>query len=145
MRHIQRRRKRAAALTVTILALAASACATTTGSPADANTARVFINDQEIPTDFTVDCKQLSWLWTIETLPKEPGFTAIVQTGATIEPKVMRIRDLTGFTGAAQAEATDTKASIDGTVFHFSGTAHGSFADRPTKPAEVHYRMDAHC
>lgn len=145
MRHIQQRAKRVTAHVVTMLALAAAACTTTTGSPADANTARVFIDGREIPTTFTVDCTQLSWLWTIETLPKEPGFTAIIQTGGTVGPKVMRIRDLTGFTGAAQAEATDAKASIEGTAFHLSGTAHGSFADRPTKPADVHFRMEAHC
>ncbi|CRZ14525.1 hypothetical protein BN2156_01375 [Mycolicibacterium neworleansense] len=127
------------------LGLVASACATPTGSPADAHTARVVINNQEMPTTYTVQCTQLSWLWTIETVPQEPGFTAIVQTGGTVEPKVMRIQGLTGFTGSAQAQAPDTQASIEGTTFHLSGTAHGSFADRPTKPADVQYRVEAHC
>ncbi|MFV8052200.1 lipoprotein LpqH [Mycobacterium sp. 48b] len=128
-----------------VVALAAAACAAPTGTPSDTHTARVFINDHEMPTTYKVDCKQLSWLWTIETEPQTPGFTAIVQTGGTVEPKVMRIRDLTGFTGGAPAGASDTRASIDDAKFHFSGTAHGSFADRPTKPAEVRYRVEAHC
>jgi hypothetical protein len=130
---------------VVALAASVSACAAPAGSPADANTARVFIDDQEMPTSYKVQCTQISWLWTIETEPQTPGFTAIIQTGAAVEPKVMRIRDLTGFTGSALAEASDTQAGIDDTKFHFSGTAHGSFADRPTKPAEVRYRVEARC
>ncbi|MGW4096122.1 lipoprotein LpqH [Mycobacterium sp. NPDC004974] len=145
MRRTQQRMRWAAAPTAMVVALAASACAAPTTSPADANTARVFIDNQEMPTSYKVQCTQLSWLWTIETEPQTPGFTAIIQTGATIEPKVMRLRDLTGFTGSALAEASDTHASIEGSAFHLSGTAHGSFADRPTKPAEVQYRMEAHC
>lgn len=130
---------------VVALAASASACAAPAGSPADANTARVFIDDQEMATAYKVQCTQISWLWTIETEPQTPGFTAIIQTGASVEPKVMRIRDLTGFTGGALAEASDTQAGIDDTQFHLSGTAHGSFADRPTKPAEVRYRVEARC
>ncbi|MDF3336096.1 lipoprotein LpqH [Mycolicibacterium septicum] len=147
MRHTQQRVRWPAARTAMVVALAASlsACAAPAGSPADANTARVFIDDQEMPTSYKVQCTQISWLWTIETEPETPGFTAIVQTGGTVEPKVMRIRDLTGFTGSAQAGAPDTQVGIDNTKFHFSGTAHGSFADRPTKPAEVRYRVEARC
>ncbi|WP_241177887.1 lipoprotein LpqH [Mycolicibacterium nivoides] len=147
MRHTQQRVRWAAARTAMVVALAASAsaCAAPAGSPADANTARVFIDDQEMATAYKVQCTQISWLWTIETEPQTPGFTAIIQTGASVEPKVMRIRDLTGFTGGALAEASDTQAGIDDTKFHLSGTAHGSFADRPTKPSEVRYRVEARC
>ncbi|WP_234706104.1 lipoprotein LpqH [Mycolicibacterium setense] len=130
---------------VMVLALFASACAAPAGPPADANSARISIDNQELSRAFQVQCTQRSWLWTIETLPEEPGFTAIIQTGATVEPKVMRLRDMTGFTGSTPVEGSDAQASIDGTTFHVSGTAHGSFADRPTKPAEVQYRMEAHC
>lgn len=130
---------------VVALAAAASACAEPTGIPAGSHTARVFIDDQEMPTAYPVQCTQTSWMWTIETEPQTPGFTAILQAGGSVEPKVMRIRDLTGFTGSAQAEAPDTHAGIDNTTFQFSGTAHGSFADRPTKPAQVRYRVEAHC
>ncbi|WP_074132963.1 lipoprotein LpqH [Mycolicibacterium houstonense] len=127
------------------IGVVASGCATETGISADAYTARVLINNQEMPTTYSVQCTQQDWFWTIETLPPAPGFTAIVQTGGTVTPEVMRIRDLAGFTGSSPDEATDTQATIDGTTFHMSGTAHGSFNDRPTKAAEVKYRMEAHC
>ncbi len=130
---------------VVATALAVSACSTPTGTPNDAFTARVMINNQEMPTTYTVDCTQLSWLWTVETLPKTPGFTAIVQTGAAVEPKVFRIHNLAGFTGSSWNAVSDARAAVDGTTFHVSGTAHGSFDNRPTKPADVHFRMEAHC
>ncbi|WKG06297.1 lipoprotein LpqH [Mycolicibacterium sp. HK-90] len=143
MRHI-RQHMQAVAATIA-MGVVVSGCATDTGTAADAFTARVVINDQEMPTTYSVQCSQQGWFWTIETLPPAPGFTAIVQTGGTVTPEVMRIQDLAGFTGSSSEEATDTQASIDGTTFHMSGTAHGSFADRPTKAAEVRYRMEARC
>ncbi|MBN3454325.1 lipoprotein LpqH [Mycobacterium sp. DSM 3803] len=146
MRHLAKERVRlVAARTAAAAALAASACATASTPPADSHTARVFINGEEMPTTYSVECRQLDWFWTIDTLPKEPGFTAIVQTGATVTPKVMRIRELAGFTGSSGEGAPDTEARVEGTTFRVSGTAHGSFADRPTKPAEVEYRMEARC
>ncbi|MEV0670200.1 lipoprotein LpqH [Mycobacterium sp. NPDC050441] len=145
MRHIQQRVRRVTARTVSVGALALSACAAATGIPADAYTARIFINDQQLPTTFSVLCTQQSWLWTIESQPEAPGFAAIVQTGATVEPKVMRLTDLEGFTGSSANVTSPADAGIDGTTFHISGTARGSFADRPTRPAEVQYRVEARC
>lgn len=125
-------------------AAAASACASPTDVPAGAMTARVVIDNQETHTTYPVDCTQRGWLWTIETLPQTPGFTAIVETGPAVEPKLMRIHDLAGFTGSA-ADASLTGAEMDGTTFRVSGTAHGAFADRPTRPTEVPFKIEAHC
>lgn len=145
MRHIQQRVRRAATYTVMIGTLAASACAAPTKAPADANTARVYLNGQERPTTFPVLCTQRSWLWTIETMPEAPGFTAILQTGATIEPKVMRLTDIAGFTGSSANVTAPADAGIEGTTFRVSGTARGWYADHPTRPTEVQYRMEARC
>lgn len=141
MRHIQRR---VAAGTLVLTVLAVSGCAANTDLPANAYTARVVLGSEKLPTIYSVHCTQTNWFWTIETEPKAPGFTAIVQTGADVKPKVVRIRDMTGFTGSSP-EASGMQASIEGTTFRISGTAHGSFADRPTKPAEMQYRVEAHC
>ncbi|OWM07449.1 hypothetical protein B7435_07555 [Mycolicibacterium peregrinum] len=145
MRHMQQRVRRVAAHTVSVGALALSACAAATGVPADAYTARVFINGEQVPTTFSVLCTQRSWLWTIETQPETPGFTAIIQTGGSVEPKVMRLTGLEGFTGGSANVTAPAEASVDGTTFHISGTARGWFADHPTRPAEVQYRMEARC
>lgn len=142
MRHT---RQRLATCTVLITALATSACTAHTSIPADAYTARVVINNEELPTTYSVVCTQVNWFWTIETLPKTPGFTAIIETGGPVEPRVFRIDELAGFTGSSYRAASDSKASIEGSTFHVSGTAVGSFTDRPTRQAEVQFRMEAQC
>lgn len=145
MRHIQQRVRRVAAPTVLVGALTLSACAAATGIPADAYTARIFIDGRQIPTTFSVLCTQQSWLWTIETQPEAPGFAAIIQTGGTVEPKVMRLTDVEGFTGSSANVTSPAEGGIDGTTFHVSGTARGWSADRPTRPTEVQYRVEARC
>lgn len=142
MRHIQ---QRLATCTVLVTALATSACTAHTSIPADAYTARVAINNEQLPETYSVECTQVNWFWTIETLPKSPGFSAIIQTGGTIAPKVFRMDDLAGFTGSSYRATSDSQAGIKGTTFHISGTALGSFTDRPTRQAEVQFRMDATC
>ncbi|OMB96818.1 hypothetical protein A5733_11320 [Mycobacterium sp. NS-7484] len=129
---------------VTAPAVAVAACASPTEVPAGALTARMVIDNKETSATYPVDCTQRGWLWTIETLPQTPGFTAIVETGGAVEPKVMRIHDLAGFTGSAADDAL-AGAEMEGTTIRVSGTAHGAFADRPTKPAEVQFEMEAHC
>ena len=146
MQHIQQRVRRVATHTVSVGALALSACAAATGIPADANTARIFINGEEIPTTFPVLCTQRSWMWTIETQPVAPGFTAIIQTGGgPVEPKLMRLTSIDGFTGRSANVTSPADAGIEGTTFRISGTARGWFSDRPTRPTEVQYRMEARC
>ncbi|MUL84580.1 MULTISPECIES: lipoprotein LpqH [unclassified Mycolicibacterium] len=130
---------------VVVFVLGISACAAPTSTPVGVNTARISIDGRET-SNYPILCTQRSWLWTIETLPNSPGFTAMLQTGSSISPEIMRIRDLQGFTGSAAGEPmAGAEAGIDGTTFTMSGTAHGSFADRPTKPASVQYRIQAHC
>lgn len=150
MRNIRQPTRRVTIHTVAVGALVlsactVSACAASTGFPAGAATARIFINGERLPTTYPVSCTQRSWLWTIETEPQAPGFTAIIETGGTIEPRIMRLTDMNGFTGSSARVATPADASVEGTTFHLSGTARGSFADHPTSPAEVQYRMEAHC
>ena len=135
-----------AARAVVLAALVATACSAPTKPPADANTARITINGQQTGAAYPIQCTQRAWLWIIETLQKEPGFTAMVETGTATTPKAMRLRGMDGFTGSWAVNGTGSpEASLDGATFTFSGTAHGAFDDRPTKPADVDYRVEAHC
>lgn len=127
---------------VAVLGLGLAACAAPPQRSADSNTARVSIDD--VALTLPVECTQLSWLWTIETSPQSPGFTAMLETGGTLRPRVMRIQGLAGFTGSA-VEASDLTAVISGSTFALSGTAHGAFDARPTKPASVRYDVQARC
>lgn len=144
MSHFERRTLRVAATIVAVLGL--SACATPSTPRADARTARLAIDGKDTAVSYPIDCSQLNWLWTVESFPKDPGFTAIVQTGTAVVARIMRIRDVNGFTGSSAVTGpTDITATIEGTTFTVTGTAHGSFADRPTKPADVQYRLQANC
>ncbi|MGV9803386.1 lipoprotein LpqH [Mycobacterium sp. NPDC003449] len=136
--------QRVAVSTVAVAVLGVSGCATTSGAPADSYTARMSMDGQDVSTPFSVVCTQRGTLWTIETQPAEPGFTAMVQTGAAVTAKLVRLRGLQGFTGSS-VEGTDLRAEIDGATFTITGTADGSYADRPVKPATARYRIQAHC
>lgn len=131
--------------TLAIAVLGVSGCAATPGMAAETNTAGFSIDGHDTVT-YPILCTQRSWLWIIETLPDSPGFTAMLETGAALTPKVMRIRDLHGFTGSSsEGNMTGTEATIEGATFTMSGTVTGSYSDRPTRAASVQYRLQAHC
>ena len=49
----------------------------------------------------------------VESFPKDPGFTAIVQTGTAVVARIMRIRDVNGFTGSSAVTGpTDINAYL---------------------------------
>ncbi|WP_036460844.1 lipoprotein LpqH [Mycobacterium sp. 141] len=146
MRHAQRRIRSVGARTVVLAALVVSACSTPPGPPAGGNTARITINGQQSSTAFPIDCTQRAWLWIIDSLQKEPGFTAMVETGTAVTPKAVRLRGIDGFTGSwAEGRQGATEASIKGATFTITGTARGAHDDHPTRPADVQYRLEAHC
>jgi hypothetical protein len=146
MRHAHRRIQTVAARAMVLAALVATACSAPPGPPAGGNTARITINGQQTSTAYQIACTQRDWLWIIGTLKKNPGFTAMVETGIATTPKVMRLRGMNGFTGSwAEGWPGATEASLDGSTFTFSGTARGAFDDHPTKPVDVQYRVEARC
>ena len=132
-------------MTIAVAALGVAACGSPVDVPDNTNTATVSIAGQGTAI-YPILCTQRNWLWTIDTLPDSPGFTAMVQTGATVLPKVIRINDLHGFTGSAAGEnLADTEADLAGSTFTMTGVAHGSFADRPVQDASVEYEITARC
>jgi hypothetical protein len=146
MRLVQRRIRSAGAGTVVLVALVATACSAPPGPPPGGSTARITVNGQQSSTAFPIDCTQRAWLWVIDSLQKEPGFTAMVETGTAVTPKLVRLRGVDGFTGSwAEGRPGITEASIHGSTFTITGTARGANDDRPTRPADVQYRLEARC
>lgn len=147
MRQAQGRIRTVATRAVVLAAVVATACSAPPPPPAGGNTARITINGQQSPTAFPIDCTQRDWLWMIESLQKkEPGFTAMVETGIGTTPKAVRFRGVDGFSGGwAEGRPGATEASLDGATFTIDGTARGAFDDRPTKPVDVQYRVVARC
>ncbi|MDV3124730.1 lipoprotein LpqH [Mycobacterium sp. 21AC1] len=126
--------------------LVVSACSTTNGDLLNTNTVEVTLNGEQVPIDNGVQCHQLEWMWTIESVQQEPGFTAIVETGDSLTGKIVRLRGLDGFTGSAIGDSgDDIKVDIDGFTYIISGTAHGSYADHPVKQTTADFRIRADC
>lgn len=129
-----------------LLMLVVSACSTANSELLNRSTAHVTLNGAQVLTDDAVQCHQLQWTWTIESVQQEPGFTAIVETGNSLTGKIVRIRNLGGFTGSAIGEAAeDIKVGLDGFNYTLSGTAHGSYADHPGKQTTAEFRIQAEC
>ena len=134
-------------LAITVIALGGlTACSAANNELLSTQTANVSINGQDTPKAPPVRCSQVRWLWTIETLKNEPGFTAMVQTGDSITAKLVKIRDLGGFTGVYYQDTVgDAQAHIKGFTYTISGTAYGFYADNPSKSATADFRIQAKC
>ncbi|MGV0742716.1 lipoprotein LpqH [Mycolicibacterium sp. XJ870] len=146
-RSVQRsRRRRLVTVTAAALLTVLSACSTANSDLLGNTTARVAINGQDTSRSYPVRCNQLRWLWTIETLPEEPGFTAVIRTGGPATPELVTIRDLAGFTGTTSfGPSPGSEASMDGSDFTVSGTAHGTFASDFSESADAEFRITADC
>jgi len=118
------------------------------------HTARVLINGTEVEERLAVACDQVQWVWFIESTQDEPGFTAQVRTGATVDGRLVRLQSLGGFTGsswnttgATPSAATDVRVDaevVDGT-FTISGTATGSYDDDPAETTTADYEIRTDC
>ncbi len=61
--------------------------------------ARVSINGKATNALQPVTCYQTGQSWTIETINKEPGFTATIELGDSLTAQSVDIRNLGNFTG----------------------------------------------
>jgi lipoprotein LpqH len=108
--------------------------------------AKVLINGKATNALQPVTCYQTGQAWTIETLDKEPGFSATIKLGDTVTPDVVNIRNLGNFTGTfwndnlgkAQAKVSEGK-------FNVSGEAKGAFADKPNQSTTATFDITTDC
>jgi ipoprotein LpqH len=116
-------------------------------SPSDALSipgAHVVINGQGV--DLQVRCEQASRLWTIETLEKEPGITATVETGDVVTAKAVDIRNVGGFTGTYwEGGIGKAEARVSQGRFTINGEAQGSFADKPNHRVTATFDVTSDC
>lgn len=114
------------------------------------HTAQVLINGSEVAEQPLVKCRQVQWVWFIESLEPTPGFTAQISTGDTVQARLVRIENLGGFTGGAwdaTATAPDVEADadiIDGT-FTIAGTAMGFYHDDPAETTTASFEIRTDC
>jgi lipoprotein LpqH len=139
---MKRRFRVAAAL---VVAVGVAGCSS---PPAALSTrdARVIINGKATNAPQPVTCYQTGQTWTIETLDKEPGFTATIQLGDTVTPQVVEIRNLGNFSGTYWDDNLGkAQAKVSQGKFNVSGEAQGAFADKPNQSTKAAFDITTQC
>lgn len=139
---MKRRLPAAAAL---LVAVGVAGCS----SPADAlssHDAKVIINGKSTNALQPVTCYQTGEAWTIETLDKEPGFTATIQLGDNVRAQTVDIRNLGNFTGTYwDGNLGKAQAKVSQGKFTVSGEAQGAFADKPNQSTTATFDITTEC
>ncbi|HKV21786.1 MAG TPA: lipoprotein LpqH [Mycobacterium sp.] len=108
--------------------------------------AKVIINGQATNALQPVTCSQTGQSWTIETLDKEPGFTATIQLGDTVTAESVTIRNLGNFTGTYWNDNLGkASAKVNQGKFTVSGEAQGAFADKPNQTTTATFDISTTC
>jgi ipoprotein LpqH len=110
-------------------------------------TAKVTIDGKDTGGAHAVNCSQTGWSWTIETLGKAKGFTAVVQTGGdTVTAQRVDFRDFDGFTGSFWADNIGkAEAKLAHGKYTITGSADGAFTEDPSKAVTATFRIEADC
>lgn len=133
---------------VAVILLTAAGVAGCSSPPAALGThdAKVIINGEATNALQPVTCWQDGESWTIETLDKEPGFTATLQLGDTVTPEAVEIRNLGNFTGTFWNDNIGkATAKVNQGKFSVSGEAQGSFADKPNQNTTATFDITTNC
>ncbi|WP_332108037.1 lipoprotein LpqH [Mycobacterium mantenii] len=122
----------------TLVAASVAACSSSPPASAPpgvlaAGTARVTINDRELPATTSVKCSPIGTLTTITTGDMAAGVTALVSNETGLTAKSVSITNLGGFTGTYM-KGLDGKADVSMTdqTYVIRGTADGFDTDNPS-------------
>jgi ipoprotein LpqH len=108
--------------------------------------ARVSINGKATNALQPVSCYQTGESWTIETIDKDPGFSATIGLGTEPTAKVVDIRNLGNFTGTYWDDNLGkASARVSGGKFSVSGEAEGAFTDKPNKRVTAAFDISTEC
>jgi ipoprotein LpqH len=108
--------------------------------------AKVIINGEATRSLQPVVCSQVGQSWTIETVDKEPGFTATIQLGDTITAQAVDIRNLGNFSGTYWDDNLGkASAKVNQGKFTVRGEAQGAFADKPNQTTTATFEISTNC
>jgi ipoprotein LpqH len=108
--------------------------------------AKVIINGKATNSLQPVTCTQTGQSFTIETLDKEPGFTATIQLGDTVTAQAVDIRNLGNFTGTYWNDNLGkASAQVNQGKFTVRGEAQGAFADKPNQTTTASFDISTTC
>lgn len=109
-------------------------------------TATVSIDGNDTGGTHAVRCNQSGWSWFIETPDKDNGFAAVLSTGAEVKADSVQFRNFGGFTGTFWADNIgDAEVSGQGGSYTITGTADGSFDDKPSDKVTAEFRIQTNC
>ena len=138
---MKRRFLAAAAVLVAVVA----GCSSPPGALSN-HDAKVLINGKATNALQPVTCYQTGESWTIETLDKEPGFTATINLGDTVTAETVNIRNLGNFTGTYWDDNLGkAQAKVSSGKFNVSGEAQGAFADKPNQSTTATFDITTDC
>ena len=135
-------------LSAAVALLVAAGVAGCSSPPAALGTrdAKVIINGEATNSLQPVTCSQNGQSWTIETLDKEPGFTATIQLGDTVTAETVDIRNLGNFTGTYWNDNLGkASAKVSQGKFTVRGEAKGAFADKPNESTTATFDISTTC
>jgi ipoprotein LpqH len=108
--------------------------------------AKVIIDGRATNALQPVRCYQTGQSWTIETMDKDPGFTATIQLGATPKAQAVDIRNLGNFSGTFWDDNLGrAQAKVNQGKFTISGEAKGAFADKPNQNVTATFDITTSC
>ena len=108
--------------------------------------AKVIINGKATNALQPVTCNQTGQSWTIQTVDKEPGFTATIKLGDPLTAQAVDIRNLGNFTGTYWDDNLGkAQAKVSQGKFNVSGEAKGSFADKPNQSTMATFDITTNC
>ena len=130
---------------VLLVALGVAGCSSPPAALSN-HDAKVIINGKATNAPQPVFCSQTGQSWTIQTMDKEPGFTATIRLGDPVKPQAVDIRDLGNFTGTFWDDNIGkAQARVNQGKFNISGEANGAFADKPNQPATATFDITTNC
>ncbi|MGE0219646.1 lipoprotein LpqH [Mycolicibacterium sp.] len=133
--------------TAVVVGAAAVLAGCSTPAPAlGSTTATVTIDGADTGGAHPVRCHQSGWAWYIETPQQQNGFTAVLSTGGGVTAKAVEFRDFGGFTGSFWADNLgEAEVTGRGGAYTITGTADGTFTDKPGDSVTAEFRIEAHC
>ncbi|OBF33580.1 hypothetical protein A5724_18585 [Mycobacterium sp. ACS1612] len=108
-------------------------------------TAKVTIDGRDTGNPHAVTCSQTGWAWTIETPEKNRSFTAVIGTGDEVTVKSVDFNDFGGFSGISWGDIGKAEVTSVGGKYTITGSADGSFSDKPGKEVTATFRIEASC
>lgn len=132
------------------IAVGVGACSSPPASPSPgtlpSGTAKVTINDKDLPATTAVKCAPIGPITTITAGDAAAGITALISNETGLSAKSININNLGDFTGSSM-EGLDEQADVTmtGNMYTIRGTVHGFAAHKPSVRTTATFAVRVAC